>query len=132
MTSADASWDLFAAAHSQEAIMFVIAGVSGHTGSVVASTLLDAGKKVRVIVRDAAKGKPWQARGAEVAVASLEDPAALGQALRGADGVYALIPPDYVADDPRAAQDRVSDAWAQAIAGARPKHVVLLSSIGAD
>jgi uncharacterized protein YbjT (DUF2867 family) len=112
--------------------MFVIAGVSGHTGSVVASTLLDRGQKVRVIVRDAAKGAPWQARGAEVAVASLDDAHALGRALEGADGVYALIPPDYAADDPLAAQARVIDAWAQAIAAARPKHVVLLSSVGAE
>jgi uncharacterized protein YbjT (DUF2867 family) len=112
--------------------MFVIAGVSGRTGSVVASTLLERGKKVRVIVRDAAKGASWQARGAEVAVASLDDAEALGRALEGAEGVYALIPPDFAADDPLAAQARVVDAWARAIETARPKHVVLLSSVGAE
>ena len=32
--------------------MFVIAGVSGNTGRVVADTLLSQGKKVRVIVRE--------------------------------------------------------------------------------
>ena len=35
--------------------MYAIAGVSGHTGSVVAETLIAEGKPVRVIVRDAAK-----------------------------------------------------------------------------
>ena len=50
---------------------YVIAGVSGNTGSVAAAALLDAGAKVRVVVRDAAKGAPWKARGAEVAVADL-------------------------------------------------------------
>jgi uncharacterized protein YbjT (DUF2867 family) len=112
--------------------MFVIAGASGHTGSVVASTLLAGGQKVRVIVRDEKKGAPWKGRGAEVAVASLDDAAALTAALRGAEGVYALVPPDYAAEDPLAAQARVVESWAQAIAAARPRHVVLLSSVGAE
>ncbi len=112
--------------------MFVIAGASGHTGSVVASTLLAQGKKVRVIVRDAKKGAPWKDKGAEVAIADLDDAAALGRALAGAEGVYALVPPNFAADDPVAAQGRVVDAWAQAIAAARPRHVVLLSSVGAE
>lgn len=38
--------------------MFVISGVSGNTGSIVADALLEQGKKVRVIVRDAKKGEP--------------------------------------------------------------------------
>ena len=73
--------------------MYAIAGVSGNTGSVVANTLLAAGKPVRVIVRDAAKGEPWKAKGAEVAVASLDDRAALAAALKGTQGAYLLIPP---------------------------------------
>lgn len=112
--------------------MFVISGVSGHTGSVVASTLLERGEKVRVIVRDPKKGEPWQRRGAEVAVADLTDGKALTEAVRGADGVYVLVPPDFAADDPVAAQARVVGAWAQAVAAGKPKHVVLLSSIGAE
>lgn len=46
--------------------MYVVTGVTGNTGSVVAKALLDAGKQVRVVVRDAAKGKPFADRGAEV------------------------------------------------------------------
>src|SRR5579863_7705323 len=80
---------------TQEAIMFVISGVSGHTGAVAANTLLAAGKKVRVIVRDAQKGEAWRARGADVAVASLDDAGALATAIAGADGFYALVPPNY-------------------------------------
>ncbi|HSK05858.1 MAG TPA: NAD(P)H-binding protein, partial [Kofleriaceae bacterium] len=70
--------------------MYVIAGVSGNTGSVAADTLLAANKPVRVIVRDAAKGEPWKAKGAEVAIASFEDRAALARALAGATGAYLL------------------------------------------
>ena len=50
--------------------MFVIAGVSGHVGGVAASELLSRGEKVKVIVRDGAKGHEWSKRGAEVAVGS--------------------------------------------------------------
>jgi hypothetical protein len=41
---------------TKELPMFVVTGVTGNTGSVVASTLLAAGKPVRVVVRDAKKG----------------------------------------------------------------------------
>jgi uncharacterized protein YbjT (DUF2867 family) len=111
--------------------MFVISGVTGHTGAVVASTLLAGGHQVRVIVRDAKKGEPWQQRGAEVAVAQLGNVEQLTRALDGASGVYALVPPDYGADDILAAQAQVTDSWRQAITRAKPRHVVLLSSVGA-
>src|SRR5438309_1258204 len=65
-----------------ENAMFVVAGVSGHVGSVVAKELLAAGEKVKVLVRDAGKGASWSKAGAEVAVASLEDPGALTTALK--------------------------------------------------
>ena len=42
--------------------MFVIAGVTGHVGSVVAEKLLAKGQKVRVLVRDAGKGAAWSKR----------------------------------------------------------------------
>ncbi|HXU70847.1 MAG TPA: NmrA family NAD(P)-binding protein [Polyangia bacterium] len=112
--------------------MYVIAGATGHTGSVVASTLLAQGHKVRVIVRDEKKGAAWKDKGAEVALARLENAAELTAALRGADGVYALVPPDFAADDPLAAQTGVAEAWGKAVAAAKPRHVVYLSSIGAE
>ncbi len=49
--------------------MYVVAGVSGDTGSVVASTLLDRQQKVRVVVRDRARGATCASQGADVAVA---------------------------------------------------------------
>lgn len=112
--------------------MFVIAGVSGHTGRVVADTLLQKGKKVRVVVRSADKGEPWKRRGAEVAVASLEDAAALGQALAGAEGAYLLLPPDLTTPDYMARGHRLVAAIKQAVQKAALPHVVFLSSVGAQ
>jgi uncharacterized protein YbjT (DUF2867 family) len=115
----------------ESTMTYVIAGVSGHTGKVAAETLLGLGKSVRVIVRDAAKGEAWKAKGAEVAVADLEDTAALTTALKGAEGAYLLVPPSM---EPAflAYQRRVVDSIAKATEAARVPHAVLLSSVGAE
>lgn len=112
--------------------LFAIAGVTGNTGAVVAEALLAAGKSIRVIVRDAAKGAPWRARGAEVAVAALEDTAALTAALRGVDGAYVLLPPRLASTDPVGENRAVADAIAAAAREAKLPHAVLLSSVGAQ
>ena len=62
--------------------MFVISGVTGHTGSVVAQSLIDRGHPVRVIVRSEAKGESWKAKGAEVAIADIMDVDAMTNAYR--------------------------------------------------
>jgi uncharacterized protein YbjT (DUF2867 family) len=112
--------------------MFVVAGVSGNTGSVVASTLLDAGKKVRVLVRSSDKGESWAGRGAEVVVGALDDANVLGSALRGSEGVYLLSPPDLRSKNFLAERRVFLDAVATAVSSAKPGHVVFLSSVGAQ
>jgi uncharacterized protein YbjT (DUF2867 family) len=112
--------------------MFVVAGVTGNTGSVVADALLRAGERVRVLVRGEAKAAPWRARGAEVASGALDDAGALGAALKGARGAYLLVPPDQAADDFLASRRPVVEALAGAVAASGVGHVVLLSSVGAQ
>lgn len=112
--------------------MYAITGVSGHTGSVVAETLLAQGKQVRVIVRDAAKGGAWKARGAEVATASLDDTAALTRAFTGTEGVYVLLPPNMATTDPLGTNAKLTSSIAAAVHAANVPHVVLLSSAGAQ
>jgi uncharacterized protein YbjT (DUF2867 family) len=112
--------------------MYAIAGVTGHTGKVVADTLLSQGKKVRVIVRSEDKGKSFKARGAEVALGSVDDAAALATALKGAEGAYLLVPPNLTHPDPVAGGRKVVDAIGAALAQAKVPHVVFLSSLGAQ
>lgn len=114
--------------------MYAIAGVTGHTGSVAADTLLAQGKPVRVIVRDAAKGASWARKGAEVAVASLDDVAALTAALTGVAGAFVLLPPQASITSPTPLENnrKVAAAIAAAVRAARLPHVVLLSSVGAQ
>ncbi|HEX5434483.1 MAG TPA: NAD(P)H-binding protein, partial [Candidatus Angelobacter sp.] len=73
--------------------MYVVTGATGNTGRIVANRLLDAGKKVRVISRNAEHLKRFVARGAEPFTADLQDLAALTRAFSGAEAVYAMIPP---------------------------------------
>ena len=112
--------------------MYAIAGVTGNTGSVVAEELLRRGKKIRVIVRNAEKGEPWKSRGAEVAVASIEDAEALARAFEGVEGAYLLLPPDMQSNDAIERGRRVGDVFARAIEASGVKHVVFLSSVGAQ
>jgi uncharacterized protein YbjT (DUF2867 family) len=112
--------------------MFVVAGVTGHVGSVVAAHLLAAGEQVRVLVRDRTKGERWRRQGAEVAVADLSDRDALTDALRGAHGCFVLLPFNLAAADIHADQRRMADAIAGAVQDSGVRHAVMLSSIGAD
>lgn len=110
--------------------MFVVVGATGNTGSAVVETLLSKKQPVRVIVRSAEKGAGWKAKGAEVAVASLDDVSGLTKAFEGAKGVYLLVPPNYGAEawleDQRARMDRA----AEAVQKSDVPHVVFLSSVG--
>jgi NAD(P)H dehydrogenase (quinone) len=112
--------------------MFVITAITGKVGGGVANTLLAAGCDVRAVVRDAAKGAPWKARGCEVAVADLADVDRLARALEGAEGAFILLPPVF---DPRPDFRDVRAAIAvirEAMGQARPAKAVVLSTIGAD
>lgn len=112
--------------------MFVIAGSTGNTGSVVTETLLAKGHKVRLLVRDPKKVEHFVSRGAEVAVAPLHDVAALTSALGGARGVYLLIPASEHMPDMLAEHSQLIAAIAAALRASKPAHVVLLSSVGAQ
>ncbi|MGM9480069.1 NAD(P)H-binding protein [Roseateles sp. NT4] len=112
--------------------MFAITGITGQVGRQLAGRLLAAGLPVRAVVRDAAKGEAWRARGCEVALAEMHDAAGLTEAFRGATAVFVLLPPVF---DPSPDFDetrRHIAALAEALSAARPARVVALSTIGAQ
>lgn len=112
--------------------MFVISGVTGNTGSVVAQTLINQGQPVRVIVRSEEKGAPWETQGAEVAVADIMDIGAMTEALEGASGAYFLLPPDMANEDFLGDMLKRSEAIVSAASAARLPRAVVLSSVGAQ
>jgi len=110
--------------------MFAILGATGNTGSAVVETLLSKKQPVRIIVRSADKGAAWKAKGADIAVASLDDGSALTKAFEGATGVYLMVPPNYGATAWLSDQQMRMDRAAEAVKKSGVSHVVFLSSIG--
>jgi uncharacterized protein YbjT (DUF2867 family) len=112
--------------------IFVVAGANGHVGSVIARQLLAAGHKVRAVVRNADKARALADAGAELVVGELTDAGVLTPAMRGADGVFLLLPPALDVPDVRALQDRMTTAQVAAVTASGIRHVVVLSSWGAE
>ena len=110
--------------------MFVVVGATGNTGSAVADMLLSRKQPVRIVVRSADKGAAWKAKGAEIAVASLDDVSALAKAFEGARGLYLLVPPNYGAQAWLTEQRARMGRAAEAVEKSGVPHVVFLSSIG--
>jgi uncharacterized protein YbjT (DUF2867 family) len=117
---------------NEEVLMYVILGASGNTGHIAAKTLLSRGKKVRAVGRSAEHLHALMAQGAEAFIADITDESALAKAFDHAEAAYVMIPPNPASNDPRGYQERVSDSIANAAKKSGVKHVVALSSIGAD
>jgi uncharacterized protein YbjT (DUF2867 family) len=111
--------------------MYVILGASGKTGGHAASALLEMGKRVRVVVRRAEKGAVWKARGADVAVADVDDASTLAQALRGATSAYIIVPRNFAVSDVLESRERCIESLVQAIEGSGITDIVFMSSVGA-
>jgi len=112
--------------------MYAITGITGQVGGAMARALLSVDKTVRAVVRNIEKGQSWAAKGCEIAVADMEDAAALAAAFLGTKGVFILPPSEF---DPLPGYPealRVIEAVKEAIERARPKKVVCLSTIGAQ
>jgi NADH dehydrogenase len=69
----------------------LVLGSTGFVGRAVTHKLLDSGYLVRVLVRDQLKAAAFKARGADVVVGDVLDPATVETACAGADGVVDLV-----------------------------------------
>ena len=102
----------------------VITGSTGKQGGAVARGLLERGHKVRAVTRDtnSSQAKSLASAGATLVAASLEDTAALTQALEGATSLFAMTTPSGGTD----AETRQGIAAADA-AKAAGAHLVFTS-----
>jgi uncharacterized protein YbjT (DUF2867 family) len=112
--------------------MFAITGITGKVGGATAHALLEAGCKVRAVVRDKSRGVAWRSRGCEVAVADISNAVSLAEALTGAEGTFILLPPTFdPAPDFSDVKATIASIREALLRSAVPKAVVL-STIGAD
>jgi len=111
--------------------MFAIVGAAGNVGFATSSRLREAGVPVRAILRDGAKAGRLSAIGCDVALADLQDSAALAQAIAGADAVQIILPPPPRAEDALGEMRWSIDSLADALERARPKRLLAISDYGA-
>lgn len=112
--------------------MFTVMGITGNVGGAVAENLLAAGKTVRGVVRNPEKAKAWAQRGVELVQSAYDDAAGLTSAFTGAEGVFAMIPPDFAPSPGLPDQKRTIAAISEALERAKPGKAVFLSSIGSE
>jgi uncharacterized protein YbjT (DUF2867 family) len=112
--------------------MYAVTGITGKVGAAVARGLLSADQSVRAVVRDRGKGAAWANLGCDIAIADLADTQALTAAFEETEGVFAMLPPVF---DPAPGFPEVrgfTESLYTALAKAKPKKIVALSTIGAD
>jgi uncharacterized protein YbjT (DUF2867 family) len=112
--------------------MIVITGATGNTGAPAAEALLAAGETIRVVGRDAAKLERFTSKGAEAFVGDVTSEADMSRVFSGATAVFLVIPQAVHLENFRDYQERISDAYAGAVAKSGVKYAVALSSIGAQ
>jgi uncharacterized protein YbjT (DUF2867 family) len=111
---------------------YVVCGAGGRVGSLVAAQLLAQGHQVHAVTRDPAKLSQLAERGAQVHGGSIHDPGFVTEVMRGADAAFVLTPVDITQHDVNQIQRRVVDATTTGIRDSGVRHVVLLSSWGAE
>jgi uncharacterized protein YbjT (DUF2867 family) len=116
----------------KERQMYAVMGITGRVGGGIAENLLAQGEQIRAIVRNPEKAAGWKAQGAEIAVADVDDPNALASAFEGTDGVFLMVPPNFVPAPGFPETRKTLASYHAALAKALPKKAVYLSSIGAE
>lgn len=107
-----------------------IAGAAGHVGRRVAELLLEQGEEVTLLVRSPEKVADLAARGAAVAVGSLDNPEFVSAGTRGAEGLFWMTAPNFGATDLAQWHRDTALAAQAAIRANRIPHVVNLSGMG--
>jgi NAD(P)H dehydrogenase (quinone) len=117
---------------TKEPFVFVIFGATGNAGRVTATQLREAGKPVRVVVRQADQASGFAALGCEVAVADLTDRRSVERAIDGAHAVQMLCPVPSNHPDPAQAMRDMIDVAADALRANPPRHLLAISDYGAE
>jgi uncharacterized protein YbjT (DUF2867 family) len=112
--------------------VIVVTGATGRVGHLVVERLLAVGHSVRAVGRTADKLTPLAGIGADVRPGSYDERAFLASAFKGANAAFVLTPVDTSAKDVNEVQYNVIEGLFEAIRDSSVRHVVLLSSWGAE
>jgi uncharacterized protein YbjT (DUF2867 family) len=112
--------------------VYVILGGTGHVGSELATRLIERGEPITIVSRNREKEQEWRSRGAEIAVADVNDVAQLRAVLALGTRLFLLNPPAAPDSDTDAVERRSVASILQALDGLRPERVVAQSTYGAQ
>ena len=113
--------------------MYAVTCANSRTGSLVVRHLLEAGRKVRAVVRDPEKAAGLREAGAEVAFADYREPEKLAKAIQGAEAVYVIPPPlPVTATGHHQYRVQATRGIARAFELAKTTYAVVLSSFAAQ
>src|SRR2546428_6484528 len=110
----------------------VINTPSSHIGKVVTDKLLEAKENVVIISRHPEKVTDFVQRGAQLVEGSIDDLEVLNQALKGADVLFWLTPPNFFSPNFIEWATSIAQNAAKAVMDNGVKRVVLISSVGAQ
>ncbi|WP_422002244.1 NAD(P)H-binding protein [Roseovarius mucosus] len=110
--------------------MILITTPTGDIGARVLSNVLDAGEKVRVILRDASKLDADTRGRVDIVEGSHADGGAIARALEGVSAVFWLPPGSLRAKTPEDAYVDFSRAFCTALPGSSVSHIVGVSALG--
>jgi len=112
--------------------MIAILGATGNVGGKIAALLAKKNEPIRVIARSADRLRPLAGKNVTAFAGDANDTEFLVKAFTGVDAVFALIPSNPTAPDFMRYADTISQSITRALELAKVKHVVNLSSIGAE
>jgi uncharacterized protein YbjT (DUF2867 family) len=110
----------------------VVLGATGRVGNVVANQLLNAKFKIRAVARHSEKLKELEVKGAEVWTGKIEEQDFLNMVFTNAKAAFILTPGDTASPNLHEEQRKNNEHIVEAIKHSGLKHVVFLSSWGAE
>jgi len=112
--------------------MITILGATGNVGGKIADMLIKKGEPVRLVARTSSKLQQLAGNRAVAFAGDANDTDFLVKTFKEVDAVYTLIPPNPGAVDFMGYANKIGESIARALEIAKVKHVVNLSSTGAE
>jgi uncharacterized protein YbjT (DUF2867 family) len=112
--------------------MIAIVGATGNVGGKIAAILSKKNEPVCLIARSADRLRPLVGKTVTAFAGDAGNPEFLAKAFADVDAVFTLIPPNPTAPEFLLYADTIGRSIAKAVETAKVKHVVNLSSVGAE